>query len=107
MKTLSGSLCNCEECNCDKQLTGELSKLQDLSGQLSQELDLYGELSGSIVTGGTYIGSYEVEPAFVEQILNTKNKIMVDDVDIHPIQLESVSNESGGNTVYIGGIING
>lgn len=53
----------------------------------------------------TYDGSYVVTPDWEEQTLETKDKVMSDDVTIQSIQLESVSNLSGGRTVYIGGII--
>lgn len=52
-----------------------------------------------------YEGEYEVEPDFAEQTLPTKNKTLVRDITVNPIQVESVSNIQGGRTVYIGGII--
>lgn len=53
-----------------------------------------------------YTGSYVVEPDWEEQTLNTRNKIMHDNVTVEGIYLASVQNPSGGNTVYIGGVIN-
>lgn len=53
-----------------------------------------------------YAGPYVVTPDFVSQTLETEGKIMDDDVDVKAIQVEVVSNTSGGNTVYIGGDIN-
>lgn len=59
-------------------------------------------------TGGEkYDGDYEVTPKFTEEVLKTKNKIMKDNVLVHPIEVARVSNPSGGTTVYIGGITNG
>lgn len=52
-----------------------------------------------------YEGEYEVNPDFSTQILQTKNKAMRDDVTVHPIEVQRVSNAKGGKTVYIGGII--
>jgi hypothetical protein len=47
-------------------------------------------------------GPYEVKPTFENQTLKTKNMAMKDDVDIKPISVTKVSNQSGGNTVIIG-----
>ena len=61
-----------------------------------------------VYTGGEkYDGNYEVTPKFTEEVLKTKNKIMKDNVLVHPIEVARVSNPSGGTTVYIGGITNG
>lgn len=61
-----------------------------------------------VYTGGKkYDGDYEVTPKFTEEVLKTKNKIMKDNVLVHPIEVARVSNPSGGTTVYIGGITNG
>jgi len=52
-----------------------------------------------------YEGSYEVKPDWESTTLQTKNTKMAKNVVVAPIQLESVSNLSGGRTVYIGGLI--
>ena len=49
-----------------------------------------------------YFGPYEVSPNFELQTLKTKNMAMKDNVDIKPISITKVSNQSGGNTVIIG-----
>ena len=49
-----------------------------------------------------YKGSYEVTPKVAEQSMYTKDKLMAEDVKIKSIPFFSVSNETGGNTVYIG-----
>lgn len=54
-----------------------------------------------------YDGIYEVTPDWHAQILATRNKQMTEDVTVKSIQLEMVSNLSGGKTAYIGGIIDG
>lgn len=54
-----------------------------------------------------YIGAYTVDPKFYEQTLETASKIMRDDVTVHAIEVQRVSNPAGGRTVYIGGVING
>ena len=50
-----------------------------------------------------YAGSYECIPTMYEQGLATKDKMMRDDVTVHAIPVEQVSNTSGGYTVTIGG----
>lgn len=49
-----------------------------------------------------YKGTYEVTPKTAAQELETKNKVMDDNVHIKSIPFYSVSNTSGGETVYIG-----
>lgn len=53
-----------------------------------------------------YTGAYEVTPDFTETVLPTRNTVLTDNVEVKPIQVESVSNTAGGRTVYIGGILN-
>ena len=54
-----------------------------------------------------YTGAYDVDPKFTAQKLETKGKKMLDDVTVEAIEVQRVSNTSGGRTVYIGGLING
>lgn len=54
-----------------------------------------------------YRGAYAVKPGFTEQVLATKNKMLTDNVKVSAIEVQRVSNTSGGRTVYIGGLING
>ena len=49
-----------------------------------------------------YTGEYEVDPTFSSHTLETKNKSMSDDVTINAIAVQSVTNPSGGNTIFIG-----
>lgn len=61
-----------------------------------------------IRTGGDpYTGDYVVDPSFVKSALPTKDKLLLEDVTVNPIEVARVSNLSGGTTVYIGGITNG
>ena len=53
-------------------------------------------------SGQIFNGSYEIIPSVEGTTMDTKNKYMRDDVNIHPIPFFSVGNNSGGNTVYIG-----
>lgn len=56
----------------------------------------------------TYDGEYTVTPQFDDPvILETKDKLLTDDVTVNPIEVFRTSNPSGGKTIYIGGNING
>jgi len=63
----------------------------------------------SVRSGGgmPYKGDYVVDPRFEAQTLETKDKIMSDDVTVNPIEVARVSNPSGGKTIFIGGTTNG
>ena len=50
----------------------------------------------------TYEGAYEVDPRKVEQVLETKDKSMEQDVIVHPIFYVETSNLGGGLTAIIG-----
>ena len=54
--------------------------------------------------GDEYEGPYVIDPKFYNQYLETKNKIMVDDVTVNQIEVSRISNVHGGITVYIGGV---
>ena len=60
----------------------------------------------TVIQSSPYTGAYDVDPQFIEQTLDTKDKRMADDVTVRPIEVQRVSNDYG-KTVYIGGIING
>lgn len=49
-----------------------------------------------------YIGTYTITPRVYEQIMETEDKHMAEDVHILEIPLTYVSNVSGGKTVTIG-----
>ena len=48
-----------------------------------------------------YDGPYEAIPKVEEQTLQTAKKLMTDDVTVHGVPFYEVSNDQGGNTVYI------
>lgn len=54
-----------------------------------------------------YTGEYDIDPDFTKRILETRNKLMADNVVVAPIEVQRVSNAAGGRTVYIGGLIDG
>lgn len=85
-------------------LSGALTVNSTLSGSLSDAGVLEGTVSQFQGNYSVYTGEYEVTPDFSEQTLQTKNRRMAGDITVKSIQVESVSNASGGRTVYIGGI---
>lgn len=48
-----------------------------------------------------YDGPYEAIPKVEAQTLPTAKKLMTDDVTVHGVPIYEVSNQQGGNTVYI------
>ena len=48
-----------------------------------------------------YQGPYEVTPKISQQVLETYDKVMEDDVFIFPVPYQEVSNPQGGQTVII------
>lgn len=76
-------------------ITGTTSSI----GQLVGEISIY---SGESVKK-KYEGDYTVIPSTDEDIvLETKDKIMTDDLTLKKIPFHETSNDSGGITVYIG-----
>ena len=49
-----------------------------------------------------YKGNYEVTPKTIQQVMQTRNLIMDNDVIINKIPYFETGNNSGGNTAYIG-----
>ncbi len=80
-----------------------------LDGELSLNLQMDGEPSNTIKVverdAPTYTGQTTVDPDFSGTVLETAQKIVLSNITVNPIQVESVSNPTGGRTVYIGGII--
>ena len=61
-------------------------------------------LMGTINIGGSYDGykgEYEVVPARREQVLETQNKLLKQNITVIEIPYSSVSNLGGGKTFYI------
>ena len=52
-------------------------------------------------SGNRYSGKYEVTPTVNGEVLETANKMMVDDVTIHAIPYQEVPNIHGGKTITI------
>ena len=93
--------------------TGEVSITTDGGGDVSITDDADGDLEvisdgelGIIteVIGGDlpyYTGAYVVTPTMEQQSLDTKDKILTNNVTIKKIPMYETTNLSGGTTVYI------
>lgn len=50
-----------------------------------------------------YQGEYEIDPDTEDdQVLSTRQKLLIDDITVHKIQYTETINPAGGTTVYIG-----
>lgn len=80
---------------------------KDFAVQLAgfQEIEVdFGQIHQ--ITGGdvpVYSGAYSVDPRVAEQVLQTKGKMMQENLIVEKIPYFDVGNTSGGSTVYIGG----
>lgn len=57
------------------------------------------------IRGGSYpdyTGVYEITPTTEEQTLETRRRVMAENVTVHEIPYYETTNESGGYTVIIG-----
>lgn len=55
-----------------------------------------------VKTDETYDGDYNVIPRVYQQVLQTKDKLMIDDVTVEVIPLSKIKNLQNGYTVTIG-----
>lgn len=107
----------------DKSIAGKLGSVDKVTASLTPTTSLAGSLSSSkmeakltaigsikascsfpeIILGDAdpYDGEYLIYPSMEEQRLNTKGKVLKDDVLILEIPLFETQNESGGTTVYV------
>lgn len=69
---------------------------------ISDDISLSGRLSMTI-DREYYTGPLEFTPKLSEQIINTRDKVVPNDMTINGIPIYEVSNPQGGNTVIIGG----
>lgn len=70
----------------------------------SLDFDLEMAINVNSIEGEHYQGTYLVDPNFATQTLETRNKVMDDDVTVNPIYVGQTTNVGGGYTVYIGTI---
>ena len=84
-------------------LNGFLTPQGGISGELSSDGSLQGLISyPSEVVVDVYSGDYVVDPDFDGRVLDTRDKLMTDDVTINAIRVTKTSNLFGGQTVVIG-----
>lgn len=91
------------ECKCG--LVGYLSQESSLNGTLAVPANLVGYLTlPEVISDATdeYDGEYIIIPSSVEQVLQTTDKLMRDDVTVKEIPYYETANLFGGETVYIG-----
>ncbi len=89
-----------------------MTSYASISGRLDGSCVLHGTLSGFGQLSGTlflperlrqvYEGPYEAYPHTAEQVLDTKDKLMTNDITIHTISITRTDNPAGGRTVCIG-----
>lgn len=85
---------------------GDTSLIQKVDGECSLTVNVDG-VSGVIVpiephARAVYEGDYIVTPMVTAQTLPTQDKVMNNNLTVKEIPTYEVSNESGGNTFYIG-----
>lgn len=86
-------------------LVGKLKVAHNLTAKMKGLCNLTGSLTKA-VGYIDYTGEYEVIPKVEQQILNTKDRHMVDDVTVKAIPYFDVGNNAGGSTVYIAKEVN-
>lgn len=88
-----------------QSLTGNIVEKQKLIGSISGASKLSGDISISntvIVDYDEFEGPYEVKPIIESQTLETKDKLMKEDLVVLAIPYSEVTNLSNGITVTIG-----
>lgn len=86
------------------RLKGSLSPVtSSMAGSLSEPEQITGDISiPEVILPDYYEGDYNVTPHFSEQVLETEDKVMRDDVTILEIPVVRTSNPYGGDTIVIG-----
>lgn len=86
-------------------LSGSISACASLNGIVSAREALAGTISLPAIIdygGEVYEGEYIITPETASQRLPTAHKRMQDDLTVLAIPYYETTNETGGNTVYIG-----
>lgn len=79
-------------------------KSESVTMHIASSLPIHMKVESAVKVGSSgqvYDGSYEVTPTVKGLTMETKDKYMLNDVDIQPIPFFKVGNNSGGKTVYI------
>ena len=82
------------------KLYGSVIRKQNISGSIVLKQSISGVLSLPY-SANRYSGKYEVTPTIDGEVLETANKMMIDDVTIHAIPYQDVTNPQGGRTITI------
>lgn len=83
-------------------IVGSLTTNTTITGTLNTSNQITGTvINGEGISRSYYGGEYEVIPKATSQTLETKEKIMRDDLEITSIPYFETSNQYG-NTIYIG-----
>lgn len=86
-------------------ILGRLGSTQRITGSLTETAVINGTIViPTYVDVDLYSGDYDVSPDFTGKTLGTANKTLTDNITVKPIEVQTMSNSSGGLTVYIGGI---
>ena len=81
----------------NRLMRGVLFEEQD-----AQFFSTFGEIQEVIADAPLYSGGYTVVPAMDEQMLETAEKLMQENLIIKPIPFYDVGNTTNGRTIYIG-----
>lgn len=90
------------EYEIELELDDEEIDLDLEDGDIDIEVDPSLQLIIKKTDADPYEGVYDVTPRLTQQMLATEDKLMLDDVTVHPIPVVSTSNPYGGQTVVIG-----
>lgn len=82
-------------------LIGLIQQAESMQGEVGTVQYCIGSISGVIPTN-TYTGQYNITPkAYNEQVLETANKLLLEDVIVKKVPYYETSNLYDGKTVYI------
>ena len=88
-------------------IDGDFSLLHSYDGDFRLTSSFQGELGSNVIAKQydypIYDGQYDIDPLFAEQVLQTREKCLLDDLTVKAISVSYVSNPQGGQTAYIGG----
>ena len=87
--------------NSSQSLQGRINTARELTGEINSIVPLEGKISSSIAPA-PYTDDYSITPHIYPQILQTKDKLMLENVEVLAIPYYQTSNPTG-DTVYIGG----
>lgn len=84
----------------------EFRESEEFTFDMIEDDNIYADIVDTFLESERYTGEYIVTPDFVQQILDTKQKLMLDDVTVKKIPVSETHNPFGGITISIGDEIN-